>query len=154
MKKLFSGPVLAILFGLAVGVMLIILTSGGKQSVGPSTQAQITLAQCLTDNDATFYGAWWCPHCDAQKVAFGEEAMEFVNYVECQTQDRQMTSECQEAKIESFPTWEIGKGGERFTGRQSLLRLARAARCAYEDYDPNVATVEPLPIDEIEFGAN
>jgi thiol-disulfide isomerase/thioredoxin len=24
-------------------------------------------AKCLTDNGAKFYGAFWCPHCQAQK---------------------------------------------------------------------------------------
>ena len=28
-------------------------------------------AQCLTENDAKMYGAFWCPHCKEQKAMFG-----------------------------------------------------------------------------------
>ena len=29
------------------------------------------------------YGAYWCSHCNSQKVAFGAEAARLIRYVEC-----------------------------------------------------------------------
>lgn len=31
-----------------------------------------TFAQCLKEKDSTFYGAFWCPHCQNQKAMFGK----------------------------------------------------------------------------------
>ena len=33
------------------------------------------------------YGAYWCPHCQAQKKVFGE-SFQYVPYVECTQQNR------------------------------------------------------------------
>jgi uncharacterized membrane protein len=101
---------------------------GGDSAIEVTTQsgpAEIALAQHLADVGATFYGAWWCPHCQEQKQLFGKEAAEIMPYVECSAPDGQsQTPACQEAGISSYPTWEIN--GERLSGRQSLEQLARA----------------------------
>lgn len=39
-------------------------------------------AQCLEEKGAVFYGAFWCPHCQAQKALFGKSAKK-LPYVEC-----------------------------------------------------------------------
>jgi len=39
-----------------------------------------TFAQCLGEKGAKFYGAFWCPHCQAQKAIFGK-SKEFLPYV-------------------------------------------------------------------------
>lgn len=97
----------------------------GFEITTQSGPAEIALAQHLKDTGATFYGAWWCPHCHDQKQLFGKEATEtIVPYIECSNPDRSgPTAACEEAKVESYPTWEIG--GTRVTGTQSLEQLAK-----------------------------
>ena len=147
-KKLFSGPVIAILFGVAVGSALILFTSNNTQLTaqlfddGQSSEEKIALAQCLTDKGVTFYGAFWCPHCATQRAAFGKEATELINYVECSNQDRSMTEACEEAGIESYPTWEL-TDGSRVSGVQKLSDLAEYNGCAYGDYVPSVGAQAP-----------
>lgn len=144
LKKIFSGPPMAILFGLALGAALIILASTGNRADdgGASSEEKIALAQCLTEKGTTFYGAFWCPHCANQKAAFGKDAFEHVEYVECSNPDRSMTAACQNAGIESYPTWEFADG-TRVTGEQSLLALAQGSDCAYLDYTPEIGPAAP-----------
>ena len=41
-------------------------------------------AQCLKEEGAVFYGAFWCPHCQRTKAMFGSAAAS-LPYVECST---------------------------------------------------------------------
>ncbi len=67
-------------------------------------------AQCLKDKGATFYGAFWCPHCKAQKAMFGS-SVKYLPYVECSTPDGTgQTQICIDQKIESYPTWILADG--------------------------------------------
>jgi len=84
-------------------------------------------AQCLTDKGVTYYGAWWCPNCQNQNLAFGN-AKKYVNYIECSNSSRQQLPICNEAKIEGYPTWEF-EDGSRLTGFQSLTVLAEKTSC-------------------------
>ena len=86
-----------------------------------------TLAQCITDSGAKFYGAWWCPHCQAQKAMFGKSGKK-LPYIECQTQSRQLTDECIAADIEGYPTW-IFADGTRQTGEHTIEALAEKTNC-------------------------
>ena len=85
-------------------------------------------ALCLNEKGATFYGAFWCPHCKQQKAAFGKSSGK-IPYVECSTPDGQrQTTACEEANIRSYPTWEFADG-ERLTGPQTLTTLADKTGC-------------------------
>lgn len=115
-------------------------------------------AQCITDSGAKFYGAYWCPHCQAQKAEFGKSASK-LPYVECDTltadekkvaqaqiqaaiadgrlQNGQdpatvgiMTSSqaCTTNSIKSYPTW-IFADGSRVSGEQSFAALAEKTGC-------------------------
>jgi len=65
------------------------------------------LAQALTDKGAKFYGAFWCPHCKAEKALFGS-SVHLLPYVECSTPAaNDQTQICKDKKIESYPTWEF-----------------------------------------------
>jgi glutaredoxin len=87
-----------------------------------------SFAQCLTDNGAVFYGAYWCPHCQAQKKLFGS-AMKNVKYVECSLPDgKTRTKECIDANITNYPTW-IFKDGSQLTGEVPLSQLAEKTSC-------------------------
>lgn len=79
-----------------------------------STPGQFdTLAQCLTDKGVTFYGAFWCPHCQEQKASFGKSA-KLLPYFECSTPDGSgQLPACREKGIEGYPTWVFADGSKK-----------------------------------------
>ncbi len=96
----------------------------GWEITTTSGESEIELAKYLTATGAKKYGAYWCPHCYEQKQLFGKEAFEEVTYIECSDSNnpRVQTEACQQAKITSYPTWEIE--GEFYQGTQTLTKLA------------------------------
>ena len=85
-------------------------------------------AQCLKDKGVTFYGAFWCPHCQNQKKAFGSSAA-LLPYVECSLPSGSgQTQECTDKGVESYPTW-VFADGTRETGELSMSRLAEKSGC-------------------------
>ncbi len=100
----------------------------GTSSTSVASGPNLALAQCLKDQGVVFYGAFWCPHCKAQKALFGD-AVSALPYVECSTPDGNgQTDICKEKKIESYPTW-VFKDGLRLSGEQQLADLAAKANC-------------------------
>jgi hypothetical protein len=86
------------------------------------------LAQCIKDKGAKFYGAFWCPHCQATKRLFGKGAAA-LPYTECSTPDgKDQLPICTEIGVKSYPTW-IFADGSRLTGEQSLEVLADKTNC-------------------------
>lgn len=86
-------------------------------------------AQCLGQKGATFYGAFWCPHCAEQKALFGS-SKKFLPYVECSTADgKGQLQACKDKGVSGYPTWEFA-GGERLSGVVSLQTLAEKTGCA------------------------
>lgn len=96
----------------------------GDPVTTPSGQAELALAEYLTEIDAKMYGAWWCPHCHDQKQLFGQEASKQIPYIECDPRGQNpQTALCQSINgITGFPTWEIN--GEFYSGAQALEKLA------------------------------
>lgn len=85
-------------------------------------------AQCLKDKKATFYGAFWCPHCQNQKAIFGNSER-LLPYVECSNPDAQsQTQVCISRGIKNYPTWEFADGS-RLTGETPLEKLAEKTSC-------------------------
>lgn len=85
-------------------------------------------ATCLGEKGATFYGAWWCPHCNNQKKLFGN-AKRLLPYEECSTADGNgRLPICDEKGVESYPTW-IFADGSKLTGEISLEELASKTLC-------------------------
>lgn len=124
MKKKISPSSILIAFAGLIAVAVIVLAV--KNSTSPAGAEE--LAQCLTDNNATMYGAWWCPHCQAQKDLFGK-AFDKVTYIECSPNGtRTMSQECQDAGIEGYPTWEFADGS-RLGGERTFAELAEKAGC-------------------------
>ncbi len=127
MKK--TIPLLLALIIIA-GVIIILTT---KKSNAPQTVDPVeTFAQCIKDSGATFYGAFWCPHCNNQKAMFGKKAVKLLPYQECSTADRKQNSICSEAGIESYPTWEF-PDGSRMSGELSFFDLSEKTGCALPD---------------------
>lgn len=91
--------------------------------------ANITeIAQCLTNKETKFYGAYWCPHCHDQKEMFGD-AMQYIEYIECDAGGENANPEaCLTADITSYPTW-IFADGERLVGARAPEELAEKASC-------------------------
>lgn len=87
-----------------------------------------TFAQCINDSGATFFGAFWCPHCQEQKAMFGKSAS-LLPYKECSTPDGQgQLQECTDAEVTGYPTWEFADGS-RIGGVAQMESLAEKTNC-------------------------
>ena len=123
-----TSPVFPIMVG-TLGTYANVNSPIDEETLGPAVitstgPAEFSLAQHLEKTGATFYSAWWCPHCHDQKQRFGSEASKLIPYVECSTPDgKNQTLACQEASITGYPTWEIN--GKRLPGSQTLEDLAQ-----------------------------
>lgn len=85
-------------------------------------------AQCVTASGATMYGAYWCPHCQNQKDAFGK-SVDFINYVECDPRGNDADPQaCQTAGVTGYPTWVFGDKTSR-AGEIPLPELALRTGC-------------------------
>lgn len=120
--KIFLGVI-----GLLVlGIIAVVIFRGGRAPSGPGKYD--SFATCLKDKGAVFYGAFWCPHCQAQKKLFGS-SQKLLPYVECSTADgRGATKECTDKKISSYPTWEFADSS-RMNGEIPLAVLAEKTSC-------------------------
>ena len=121
--KVFLGVIAILILGTVIAV---VLNSGGNSPAKPGEYD--TLAKCIKDSGTTFYGAFWCPHCQAQKKDFGSSE-QYLPYVECSTPDAQgQTQICTDKKIESYPTW-VFPDGSHLTGEIPLATLAAKTSC-------------------------
>lgn len=89
---------------------------------------EIALAKCLTEKGAKLFTASWCGHCTAQKEAFGA-GLEFLDNTEC-AEDKGWAQVCEDAGIESVPTWVFGNGTKQ-SGNTDLAKLAKLGGCEY-----------------------
>lgn len=123
-KKIFFGVIGVLVLGV---VGLAVARSGSENEVaGPGKLDQF--ATCLGEKGATFYGAFWCPHCNAQKKMFGT-SKKLLPYVECSTPDgNSQTQICIDKKIDGYPTWEFADGS-RLNGEIPLTQLAEKTEC-------------------------
>ena len=88
-----------------------------------------SFAQCLSDSDAIFYGAFWCSHCQNQKALFGKSER-LLPYIECSTPDgRGMIPSCQEKGVKGYPTW-VFADSSKLEGEVALDTLAEKTGCA------------------------
>lgn len=116
-----------------IGILLIVVViivafkfTGNAVSNEPGVYDEF--AQCITDSGAIMYGAYWCPHCNNQKEAFGNSAR-LINYVECDARgDDADPAACQAAGIQGYPTW-IFADGQRVAGEIALQELAFRTNC-------------------------
>lgn len=136
---------LAIIALLILGVFASVLLRADAGPVGPGVYDE--LAQCLTEKGATFYGAFWCPHCQTQKKMFGSSA-KLLPYVECSTADgNAQTQICIDKDIASYPTWEFADG-ERMTGEIPLETLAEKTGCVLPGNETESVVVDDANITE------
>ncbi len=94
---------------LIVAIIVIVTGIGFVANKTQNPSKYDAFAKALTAGGAEFYGAFWCPHCQAQKALFGN-SKKYLPYIECSNPDQSSTQICIDKKIESFPTW-IFKNG-------------------------------------------
>ena len=118
--------IIYIIIGLIVvtGIVWLVVTPGkpGKYD---------DFAKCIRDlKTVIFYGAFWCPHCQAEKARFGKSA-QYLPYVECSTPDGQnQTQVCIDAGIKTYTTWQFGtSSASRVEGEMELADLATRTSC-------------------------
>lgn len=89
------------------------------------------LAMCIKDQGVVFYGAFWCPHCQATKAQFGASA-KLLPYVECSTPDGQgQTQICKDKGIKGYPTW-IRPDGATMNGEHTIAEWASFSGCTLD----------------------
>ncbi|RJR14013.1 hypothetical protein C4585_00885 [Candidatus Parcubacteria bacterium] len=112
-----------------VGILVLVVAGLGASIFVKSTPSALgPFAQCLGEKGATFYGAFWCPHCQAQKRMFGS-AQDQLPYVECSTPDGQgQLQVCIDKGIQQYPTW-VFADESRLTGEVPLAQLAEKTGC-------------------------
>ncbi len=120
MKKYKIGFEIAFVISLVILISLIFFFRFGKKTDAGTLDE---FAQCLSGKGAKMYGAYWCPHCQNEKSAFGN-SFRFVDYVECT--DR--PNDCIAAGINGYPTW-IFPDGRKFEGEQGIEKLSVESGC-------------------------
>jgi len=129
--RFFGGLTVALL-----GIIWIV-AGGGTASLargmaaigfGPPPANLGPFVSCLKDKGVTFYGAFWCPHCEDQKAMFGTSAGQ-LPYVECSTPDgANQLQVCKDKNIKGYPTWEFADGS-RQSGEVPLKELSGKTDC-------------------------
>lgn len=101
------------------------------------------LAIHLSQTDAKFYGAFWCPHCEQQKRVFGTSA-DRLPYIECSPGGRYgpVAEACGRVGIRVYPTWIIN--GRRYEGVLTVRQLAARSGFA-EDLPVRAEPLETSP---------
>ncbi|MBI5139737.1 hypothetical protein HZA26_03970 [Candidatus Nomurabacteria bacterium] len=132
--KIFTTVIVVLILGV---VATAVVRSRGGSSYIPTGQYD-AFVSCLKEKGAVFYGAFWCPHCQAQKKMFGSSAKD-LPYVECSTLDAKGTTQvCKDKNITGYPTWEFADGS-RLGGEVSLTDLAAKTSCTLpEGANPQV----------------
>ncbi len=127
-----QAKIFVLIIGLLVLGTIAAVLIQSKPSAPDAPSKYAALAQCIKDSGATFYGAFWCPHCQAEEADFGmtRQALEQIGlYTECSTPDANgQTQICIDKGIKSYPTW-IFKDGSQLTGTIPLAQLAQKTGC-------------------------
>lgn len=92
-----------------IGLVVILIGIGLATNKAQAPGKYDDFAKSLKNNGAQFFGAFWCPHCQAQKAEFGS-SKQYLPYIECSNPDNSQTKICADNKIESFPTWKFKNG--------------------------------------------
>ena len=121
LKKQALGSVIFVVILLTVAFLIFKPEPEGPGSLD-------AFAQCLTEKGWTMYGAYWCPHCAAQKEMLGD-GWKKIDYIECSLPEKAGQTEfCREQGIAIYPTWEFGDGS-RAEGELTLEELGQRSGC-------------------------
>lgn len=103
-KTFIISIIVVIIAVVGLGILL-------NRPAGPSKYQDF--AKTLVADGAGMYGAFWCPHCQAQEkdFALSRQDMESMGlYHECSNADQSQTQICIDKKVESYPTWYFKDG--------------------------------------------
>ncbi len=119
MNKYISWTIVAIVVAVIIG---------GIVWYGDQPGQYDKFATCIKQSGATFFGAFWCPHCQEEKSYFGKSWTK-LPYVECSTPDGQgQTPVCTQHDIQGYPTW-VWSNGATTTGTLTLDQLSTFTGC-------------------------
>jgi hypothetical protein len=126
---MLSKNMLSKIFFLILTIFLLSITSGCKKE--PQTDYSL-FAQCLTEKGLTFYGAYWCSHCQRIKDKFGD-AIRYIDYVECDPKGKDNQAErCTQVGIDKYATIIINGNPDQKTwliGEPTMQQMANATGC-------------------------
>ena len=129
----------AVILSVIILVVLVLWLVNREQATAQVLHEE--LAICLGEQDALFYGAFWCPHCAYQKALFGRAAKK-LPYVECSTKDRRGQLEvCQDKGIRGYPTWRFADNTS-CGGLVDPIVLAHLSSCS-------LPLVEEVSVEEV-----
>jgi uncharacterized membrane protein len=126
----------SVIAGLLIAFMHLNYAGVFSPSAGPEDPYLRELAEHLTNAEAKFYGAYWCPHCQEQKLVFGSSAKR-LPYVECSPNGQKgpRATACVVQNIQNYPTWVIG-------GRHVDRVLSVAQLASYSGFQPPPTTLD------------
>lgn len=123
--------------------------TSGLIAEGEAAPDLVAFAKALRDSGTQFFGAYWCPHCLAQKQLF-QDGAQFLPYVEVTDSQRNPNARGISENITQYPTWQF-PDGTRLTGKQTLATLATKAGVAIPQASkPSFTTI---PSTNVESGA-
>ncbi|TAL51709.1 MAG: hypothetical protein EPN86_06180 [Nanoarchaeota archaeon] len=112
-----------------IGTALVVIALGAFTFYAAASPGKYDdFAKCISDKGVIFYGAYWCPHCLAEKALFGKSA-KYLPYVECSLPNQAgQTQACIQAGVDSYPTWQFADGS-RESGELAIEQLAQKTGC-------------------------
>ena len=127
---------------LIIAAVLILLIGGFfifkniSRNNGPETGPYDSFAQCIKDSGAQFYGAYWCPACNAEKDRFGKSAR-LLPFIECSTppNDRNQNALCKNEGIQAYPTWRFADGSQE-AENMTFEKLSEKTGCSAPKQNP------------------
>ncbi len=115
-------------------------STAGLKAEGEAAPDLVAFAKAIKDSGAIMYGAYWCPHCLAQKELFGDGG-KFLPYVEATDENRQPNQVAINQNITSYPTW-VFLDGSRLEGEQTLATLSAKIGVAIpQSQTPSIAPI-------------
>ena len=126
----------SLLAALMIVLIALMGCSSGPLSQGSGDDTLDDFAKCLSDEGVKMFGAYWCPHCDAQKEMFGA-SFKNIKYIECSLPERAgQTQYCKDKKIKGYPTWEFADG-TRIEEEATFEQLANKTGCVLAEGEQN-----------------
>ena len=115
-------------------------STAGLVAEGEAAPDLVAFAKAIKDSGAIMYGAYWCPHCLAQKELFGDGA-KFLPFTEVTDANRQPKQIAIDQQITSYPTW-VFLDGTRLVGEQTLATLSAKIKVAIpQSVTPSMAPI-------------
>jgi glutaredoxin len=117
-EKTIAIVVILLLSVIAVGLIVVYAESQKEVKYDEKT----ALAEKLTTKGWVLFSMTTCPHCIQQKEAFGDQAVQFLDVINCDASEFNMGL-CKANNISAVPTWYNVETGETLLGFRTLTEL-------------------------------